>query len=522
MPSIQPIAPATIPAGSSLLIPIVANSPEGRSLSYSVSTGHPRLTATVLRTNLQLRLDVEGHGALTFQLLPEFAPETVRHIGGLAASGFYDGITFHRIIAGFMVQGGDPTGTGGGGPGFKFDDEFHQDAVFTGTAQLAMANSGRDSNGSQFFITVDGPKRFLDFNHAIFGQLIRGADVLKQIAAVPTSAGDRPVTPVVIRRAGFVPNQTDAVLLLRADSDLNGVTSVTVWVDDGQRGSDQEVFEVTIAAETYRDPPFFEKIDTTLVTPKNVPVTFELKSWEKPGEAVQLAVSTSPTNVLVTADGEGNITVTPPAEYIGRLLAEFRIRLADGTARGSSMDPWDRQLVVIGVGEIPITGEGLVISGAPGVNLESEPVARFSYGTTASDPARFSAFVNWGDGTVNEGEVSSLGMGQFEVRGSHQYARSGLIPVTVYLGTPDGSRETVKSVAVIAPELVVGGDEGELVVAAPSWAREYQLQAATSLAGAFTNVTAAGVIDEFSRVWRFPRESPSGFYRLKSTAPVSP
>ena len=100
-----------------------------------------------------------------------------RRSRGLVEANFYDNLTFHRVVPDFVIQGGDPPGDGTGGPGFQFDDEFHPDAIFTGDAQLAMANSGKDTNGSQFFVTI-GPQRHLDFNHTIFGQLVRGRDVL--------------------------------------------------------------------------------------------------------------------------------------------------------------------------------------------------------------------------------------------------------------------------------------------------------------------------------------------------------
>ena len=102
-----------------------------------------------------------------------------------------------------------------GGQEFQFDDEFHRDAIFTGDAQLAMANSGRDTNGSQFFVTI-GSERHLDFNHTIFGQLVRGREVLTRINAVATDLNGRPLTDVVITDAAIVPNTTDTVLLIRA------------------------------------------------------------------------------------------------------------------------------------------------------------------------------------------------------------------------------------------------------------------------------------------------------------------
>lgn len=163
-------------------------------------------TAT-LRTN---------HGDIVVNLFPDQAPKTVENFTGLAtgdkaykqpnASGgssgpFYDGSVFHRVITGFMIQGGDPTGTGRGGPGYQFGDEFHPDLRFDKPYLLAMANAGPGTNGSQFFITV-GPTPHLNRKHTIFGE-VADADsraVVDKIAAAATGRGDRPLADVVIER----------------------------------------------------------------------------------------------------------------------------------------------------------------------------------------------------------------------------------------------------------------------------------------------------------------------------------
>ena len=161
------------------------------------------LTAT-LRTN---------QGAVRIRLFPDHAPKTVRNFVELAEGGrewtnpktrattkdkLYDGTIFHRVIAGFMIQGGDPLGTGTGGPGYKFADEIHPDLRFDKPYLLAMANAGPGTNGSQFFITVAATP-WLNGKHTIFGEVIDGVDVIKAITQVPTAPGDRPVTPVVLQ-----------------------------------------------------------------------------------------------------------------------------------------------------------------------------------------------------------------------------------------------------------------------------------------------------------------------------------
>lgn len=155
-------------------------------------------------------------GDVVIQLFPDHAPETVRNFVGLADGSkewtdpgtgqkrnerFYDGLVFHRVIGGFMIQGGCPLGTGTGGPGYKFKDEPHPELTFDKPYLLAMANAGPGTNGSQFFVTV-APTTWLNFKHTIFGEVADEPSrrVVDEIASVETDRGDRPVDPVVLER----------------------------------------------------------------------------------------------------------------------------------------------------------------------------------------------------------------------------------------------------------------------------------------------------------------------------------
>lgn len=119
-------------------------------------------------------------GTIELDLFPEYAPKTVNNFVCLARDGFYDGIAFHRVIPNFMIQGGDPTGTGRGGPGYKFEDELTGDILKHETGALSMANAGPDTNGSQFFIT-HCPQSHLDGRHTVFGKVVKGQDVVDAI-----------------------------------------------------------------------------------------------------------------------------------------------------------------------------------------------------------------------------------------------------------------------------------------------------------------------------------------------------
>jgi peptidyl-prolyl cis-trans isomerase B (cyclophilin B) len=135
-------------------------------------------------------------GTIELELFDEDAPKTVANFRKLAGENFYDGVIFHRVISDFMIQGGDPQGTGTGGPGYTFEDEINPHKVVRGA--LAMANAGPDTNGSQFFIVTAESAPWLDGKHTVFGQVTDGMDTVDAIEGVRTGPGDRPVDPPVI------------------------------------------------------------------------------------------------------------------------------------------------------------------------------------------------------------------------------------------------------------------------------------------------------------------------------------
>src|SRR5213079_3340972 len=139
------------------------------------------MSAATLHTN---------HGPVEIELFDDAAPKTVENFRKLSADGFYDGLTFHRVIRDFMIQGGDPTGTGTGGPGYTFEDEINDHKVVRGA--IAMANAGPNTNGSQFFIVTTDQAPWLDGKHTVFGEVTAGMDVVDKIEGLETDARDKP------------------------------------------------------------------------------------------------------------------------------------------------------------------------------------------------------------------------------------------------------------------------------------------------------------------------------------------
>jgi len=151
------------------------------------------MSAATMQTN---------HGAIELELFDEDAPKTVENFRKLADDGFYDGVIFHRVIKDFMIQGGDPTGTGTGGPGYTFEDEFNDHKVERGA--LAMANAGPNTNGSQFFIVTTDAAPWLDGKHTVFGRVTGGMDAVDSIEGTDTDAADKPSSDAVIERIDLV------------------------------------------------------------------------------------------------------------------------------------------------------------------------------------------------------------------------------------------------------------------------------------------------------------------------------
>ena len=329
-------------------------------LSYTVEVSNANLAATVSDDNPSIRITIDDdandiHGDVTIQLFEDLVPETVDQIMALIDSGYYDGLTFHRIIDDFMIQGGDPDGDGTGGPGFTFDDEFTSELQFTSAGLLAMANSGRDTNGSQIFITV-GETRWLDFQHTIFGMVTEGQDIVEQLSEVSVDGSQAPLSDVVMTTVTVVDDVKDAVLRLSAADGVTGTANVTITVTDTVTSeTTTETFQVTVVADTTNNLPFLEEI-APIVTSVNTAVTVDIPATDVEGDEIFYSASVLPyaANLSVSIDeSTGELTVTPSNGAYG----VFSILVG---VRQSTSGDWDMQYVPVYVNPASPTSVTLV------------------------------------------------------------------------------------------------------------------------------------------------------------------
>ncbi|HUT12744.1 MAG TPA: peptidylprolyl isomerase [Thermoguttaceae bacterium] len=272
-------AEVTVLAGAPLHVALDGFDADGDDLTYTATVqGNNDLQTFIPQGNRNLRISVAGFGDMLFELFEGRAPDATARIIELAESGFYDGLIFHRVIDGFMIQGGDPQGTGSGGSGVKFDDQFHPDLQHTASGMLSLAKNFDDTNDSQFFVT-DAATRWLDFQHSIIGFLTEGATVRDAISAVPET-NDRPNTPVVMQSVTVEPGGENGVLMLSAPEGTTGDANVTITVSDGQGGTAQRTVHVVIQADTQNANPYIDQPIADLYTTGGQPVGFTISGTD--------------------------------------------------------------------------------------------------------------------------------------------------------------------------------------------------------------------------------------------------
>jgi cyclophilin family peptidyl-prolyl cis-trans isomerase/Ca2+-binding RTX toxin-like protein len=463
-------------------IPLLGSDADGDRLSYSVSGGY-----AVVRSpdNPWLKLDT-SQGTMQFQLFADLAPNTVKRIRGLVDSGFYDGLSFHRVVNvnGYQIaQGGSPNGAADGGPDFVLDDEFTPEALFTGSGQLAMANvgsdsrSGKDASGSQFFVTgaADPSLRTLDFNHTIFGQLVRGESELRSIVEAQTIQYT-PRSDITIQQAQIVENETDAVLQLRG-SRRPGTTTVTVTATDPDGRSTSRDILVRTVAEVQNTPPILRPVQDVNAEPGGTVVL--------PVDAIDLEGDDYEINGTISGDGVEKTSIDQDAKTVtirldddakGPIEVTVGVKQSGAVSRGlitlrpgqvlNNLGIYDTQRVVISVGEKTpqLLDEPTAIVARPSVELDKTLVASFEVDDDDAGHSDFEATIDWGDGVVSRAtDIRALDDdGRFGVFGSHTYDRAATLPISVEIVAVNGSVVRADLTAVVAPVAQIL--DGKLVI----------------------------------------------------------
>jgi cyclophilin family peptidyl-prolyl cis-trans isomerase len=328
-PTLAAIANVNMYSGMPMYIALDGNDSDGDSLSYTVSSSNGSLTGSVPEGNHSLRMTVEGYGVMEFELFEDGAPRTTARIMELVNSGFYDGLTFHRIIKGFMIQGGDPEGDGTGGSGADFNDEFNPDLLHSCAGVLSMAKSTDDTNDSQFFITSTATPH-LDYQHSVFGFLTKGDSVRKAIESVAVNSSV-PITPVVIDSMEIFADYENGALVLKAADGFTGTANVTVTVNDGHGGTAQRTFQVTVAAPpaptTDYSRSYMSEIGPITIR-AGESYNFTIPGHDPDGHAIyysaQLATASSAVTVS-TSSTTGATTLTTTSAAAGVYMLKLRV-----------------------------------------------------------------------------------------------------------------------------------------------------------------------------------------------------
>lgn len=509
----SPDVPATVACGKALVIPLVVNDLEGDAVSYTVTTDQPWLSARVRTGHPVMKMRVRSNndgsgnpidGTMEFALFRAETPDTAGFIAGFAQSPYYENVLFHRVISNFVLQGGDPAGTGSGPSPYTLPHEFRPQFVYSGRGQLAMANSaggysqtfnsyGRSfqstnsfgiadgtieyitakttpTNGSQFFITLGQP-RHLDFKHTLFGQLLRGFDIMDKVAGVPVGGADKPNANVTMSELSVNPSSSDGILLVSATS--VGTGNVIVTARDAGGNTATKTFNIAAVkdATINNDPPIIAPLDP-VVTPLGVVPVVKVNSMDLEHDAISTRMPLRVRQTFFNATPPSTETIYASLNA-GNLNAVARptvgawdvtVGVSGFNDRQLTSSPFDAsrfQLLEIGVGDKAIEATPVTLEAKATVATGSVTVASFRHGTlgAASD---FIASVNWGDGSALQTStgatppvtiVPSISKpGYWDVKGNHTYARAGVYLLQVTIDGPLGSTRVAKGTSVVAAD----------------------------------------------------------------------
>lgn len=341
-PSFVSVGSQIVRMGSPLHLPINAYSPTGEPLTVTVTSADPSLIeASVLQGNRSIRIDLEGYNDMVFELFEQRAETASGRVIQLAQQGFYDGIIFHRVVDNFVIQGGDPTGTGTSGSNLgNFDDDFHPELQHNREGVLSFAKSSDDTNNSQFFIT-EVPTRYLDFNHSVFGQIVEGSNVREAISETAVNGSSRPLNDVTISTIDVFDDTENGVVLLKPVGNSTGTTSVTVTVSDSNGNSSSETFDVSLQIDTDNSQPFLSDLPDSVTSEANTSAQLQLTSIDIEDDPVTYFAQSlsSAANGTVSVDSaSGLVTVTPAAGFTGTITAQVGVAPGSGVIGNGASD----------------------------------------------------------------------------------------------------------------------------------------------------------------------------------------
>jgi len=463
-----------VPAGKSLVVPVASIDADGDTLLYSASSSNPLIPVQVRMGNPMMKMVVSYEqvrtGTMELLLFRDFTPMTAGYIGGLTQKGFYNGRKIFRI-ENSLFQTGSPTDNSQGGASFKFDNEYQLPLIFSGGGQLAMANAGftgsfKSTNGSQFFLT-NGEARGFDFNHTIFGQLVRGYQTYANIINTPKMIGSptAPEDPVTMTSVTIEPNNTDAYLIVAASG--TGSTNIVVTVSDanclcGGTTITTGTFVVQSQLDFYNDPPILKPVQNVVGSGSTARFTIVPQDLEF--DYLQIAGSPAdfPARATYSAKDFGRkikATATP-SSYRGPVNTGFAVQQVGQTSRGSVASPYDIKTAVAGLGDKTIVAEPVILTGTVGQALNTA-VATFKDKDSSGIATQFTATINWGDDTVTGSTITPIASTDkpaFEVTGTHSYAAPGVYPVVVKIvGNLGATQEVFGSAHISAIGLRVAG-----------------------------------------------------------------
>jgi cyclophilin family peptidyl-prolyl cis-trans isomerase len=515
-PVIQSIGvPLNIPVGGkTLVVPVTAVDPAGGAVTFTLTSSDPNVTVTaepVSATNPILQITT-SFGVMEFELFGDLTPNTVNMIAGMAKSGFYNGLTFHRIISNFVIQGGDPAGNGTGGPGFTFDDEFNPSLIYSGTGQLAMANTAPDTNGSQFFVTV-GPQRGLDFNNAIFGQMVRGFDVLAKINAASP--------PVTMTNVAIIQDPTVECFILKTGSGatVNENASLTLTATSAS-GSTNETLQAKVVADNdqggtpVNDPPTLDPVSNQVSTTSS-PITFHVTRTDLENDASTFKVAVAAADQAHATVSEQNVTnsgedivVTPLGGFTGVVHLTIGVEETGATHRGNTQldntNPFslfDTQNITVAFGDQALTaGTAPSFTATEGAATTGGALGSFTDADTATAASAFSVTVNWGDGVQDTNAQVSGSAGNFTVTGTHTYKEAGKFGVKVTITDSSGATTILNGTATVA-DAALTGQGGTL--------SGFQLTALSGTVATFTDANASAEANDFTALINWGDNTPA-------------